>query len=92
MGVIKISIEEELLKKFREEALKKFGYTKGALSIAAREAFKKWLEFDTNKEKKVEEFSKALEEVAGIWKGEKGYEYIRKIRKDSEKRLKRIGI
>jgi hypothetical protein len=92
MGVVKVSIEEELLKKFREEALKKFGYTKGALSIAAREAFKKWLEFDTNKEKKVEEFSKALEEVAGIWKGEKGYKYVRKIRKDSEKRLKRIGI
>ena len=92
MGVIKISIEEGLLKKFREEAMKKFGYTKGALSIAAREAFKKWLELDTNKDKKVEEFSKALEEVAGIWKGEKGYEYIRKIRKDSEKRLKRIGI
>jgi len=92
MGVVKVSIEEELLKKFKEEALKKFGYTKGALSIAAREAFKKWLEFGTNKEKKVEEFSKALEEVAGIWKDEKGYEYVRKIRKDSEKRLKRIGI
>ena len=92
MGVVKVSIEEELLKKFKEEALKRFGYTKGALSIAAREAFKKWLEFDTNKEKKVEEFSKALEEVSGIWKGEKGYEYVRKIRKDSEKRLKRIGI
>jgi hypothetical protein len=92
MGVVKLSIEEELLKKFREEALKKFGYTKGALSIAAREAFKKWLELDTNKEKKFEEFSKALEEVSGIWKSEKGYEYVRKIRKDSEKRLKRIGI
>jgi len=92
MGVVKVSIEEELLKKFREEALKKFGYTKGALSIAAREAFKKWLEFDTNKGKKVEEFSKALEEVVGVWKGEKGYEYVRKIRKGSEKRLKRIGI
>jgi len=89
---MKVSIEEELLKKFREEAFKKFGYTKGALSIAAREALKKWLEFDTKKEKKIEEFSKAIEEVAGIWKGGKGYEYVRKIRRDSEKRLKRIGI
>jgi hypothetical protein len=92
MSIIKVSIEEELLKKFKEEAFKKFGYTRGALSVAAREAFKKWLEFDTSKDKKFEEFSKALKEVAGIWKGEKGYEYVRKIRKDSEKRLKRIGV
>ncbi|MCS7106035.1 MAG: hypothetical protein NZ942_01840 [Candidatus Aenigmarchaeota archaeon] len=91
MGGIKVVIEDELLKKFKEEAMKKFGYTRGSLSIAAREAFKKWLEVERGEEK-TKEFSKAIEEVAGIWKAEEGYEYVRKIRKESEKRLKRFKI
>jgi len=62
MGVLKVNLEEELLRKFKEEALKRFGYTKGVVSIAAREALKKWLESDVEKrEKKLEEFSKAVE-------------------------------
>lgn len=34
-----------------------------------------------------------IKEVAGIWKGkESGLEYVRKIRKESEKRRKRFGL
>lgn len=91
MGDIKVSIEDELLRKFREEAMKRFGYTKGSLSIAAREAISKWLEAEKSKEE-VEEFKEIIRRAAGIWKGEEGYKYVRKLRKESEKRLKRLGI
>jgi len=92
MGVLKVNIEEELLRKFKEEAMKRFGYTKGALSIAAREALKKWLESDIEKEKRLEKFYKALDEAAGIWTDEEGSKFVRKIRKESEKRLKKMGL
>jgi len=38
------------------------------------------------------EFEKAMNATRGIWKGESGYKYVRKLRKESEKRLKRLGI
>ena len=46
---------------------------------------------------RVEVFKKkpkaALEEVAGIWKGtEPGWKYVKRIRKESEKRRKRLGL
>jgi hypothetical protein len=92
MGILKVNVEEELLKKFKEEAIKRFGYTKGALSIAAREALKKWLESDIEKEKRLEKFYKTLDEVAGIWTDEEGSKFVRKIRRESEKRLKKMGL
>jgi len=92
MGVLKVNIEEELLRKFKEEAMKRFGYTKGALTIAAREALKKWLESDIEKEKRLEKFYKTLYEAGGIWTDEEGSKFVRKIRKESEKRLKKMGL
>jgi len=93
MGSLKIVIEDELLKKFRKEAMKRFGYTKGALSIAGREAIKNWLAMDSeDKKRKYREFIKAMEKAAGCWAGKDGYSYVRKIRKESEKRLKRLGL
>ena len=92
MGVLKVNIEEELLRKFKEEAMKRFGYTKGALTIAAREALKKWLESDIEKEKRLEKFYKTLDEAAGIWTDEEGSKFVRKIRKESEKRIKKMGL
>ena len=92
MGVLKVNIEEELLRKFKEEAMKRFGYTKGALTIAAKEALKKWLESDIEKEKRLEKFYKTLDEAAGIWTDEEGSKFVRKIRKESEKRLRKLGL
>ena len=92
MGNIKISLEDEILKKFREEAMKKFGYMKGSLSVAAREAILSWLKSVKKSTKEIEEFKESLKKVAGIWTGEEGYKYIRKIRKEWEKRSKRLGI
>jgi hypothetical protein len=90
MGNLKIVLDEETLKRFRETAMKKFGYMKGALSIAAREAILAWIG-PTKTE--VIEFKKAMRNAAGVWKkGLSGYRYTRKLRRESEKRLKRLGL
>ena len=45
MDGIRLQVKEELEKKFREAAMKRFGYRKGSLSQAAEEALQKWLAF-----------------------------------------------
>ncbi len=39
MGSIKVSVTDEVEKRFREVAMKRFGYHKGSLSLAAERAF-----------------------------------------------------
>ena len=43
MAGIRLQVKEELEKKFREAAMRRFGYGKGSLSRAAEEAIRKWL-------------------------------------------------
>jgi hypothetical protein len=43
MGGIKVYISDELEKKFREVAMKLYGYGRGSLSIASEKAFEAWL-------------------------------------------------
>jgi hypothetical protein len=50
---LRVQLDEKLERKFRENAMKKFGYTKGALSKAAQEAIKDWI---SSKEKAEETF------------------------------------
>jgi hypothetical protein len=40
---MKVEISEETERRFRQAAMKRFGYRKGALSAAAEEAFRKWV-------------------------------------------------
>ena len=40
---LRIQIDDKLERKFREKAMKKFGYGKGALSKAAEEAILNWV-------------------------------------------------
>ena len=40
---LRVQIDEKLERKFRETAMKKFGYGKGALSRAAEEAILDWV-------------------------------------------------
>ncbi len=40
---LRVQIDRKLERKFRELAMKRFGYAKGALSRAAEEAFMKWI-------------------------------------------------
>ncbi len=41
--VLKFSSEKELEQKFREAAMKRYGYRKGSLQKAAREALANWI-------------------------------------------------
>lgn len=41
--VLKVVLEKELEQKFRELAMKKFGFSKGALKSASKEALEEWL-------------------------------------------------
>lgn len=43
MAGIHFQLTDELERKFREAAMKRFGYGKGALSRAAEEAIREWL-------------------------------------------------
>ena len=50
--VLKVNIDEKLELRFRELAMKKFGYSKGTLSRALEEAIIKWIS-DTESEEYV---------------------------------------
>jgi len=43
MGGIKVYVSDEVEKKFREAAMKLYGYGKGSLSIASEKAFSDWV-------------------------------------------------
>lgn len=77
MGYIKVQVSDKAEKKFREAAMKKFGYTKGALSQAAEKALQEW----SDKELAKEEVRKIIEdsgitsiasEIKGVLKHVKG--------------------
>jgi hypothetical protein len=44
MGQIRGVVSEDLEKKFRKVAMKKFGYGKGSLSKALEEAMHRWID------------------------------------------------
>lgn len=43
MGGLRVQIKDDIERRFREAAMRRFGYMKGALSKAAEEALLKWL-------------------------------------------------
>jgi len=93
MGVLKINLEDEILKKIQEEAARRFGYTKKSLGMAAREAFTQWLKTKEKKSKKeVLNFEKVLKKVAGSWKVENGKNYAKKLRSEWKKRERRLSL
>lgn len=61
MGYIKVQVSDDAEKKFRQAAMKRFGYSKGALSKAAEKALAEW----SDKELAKEEVSRLVDE-AGI--------------------------
>ena len=53
--VLKVELEKELEHKFRETAMKKFGYSKGSIKKASREALSSWIMQQPAKIPKVED-------------------------------------
>jgi len=90
MGTLKVYLDDEIIKKIREEAARRFGSTRGSLNMAAHEAFVKWLKAKPKKE--IVSFEKTLGKVAGSWKVEEGKRYIRKLRNEWKKREKRLSL
>jgi len=86
---IRIVLEEELEKKFRKVAMEKYGYKKGALSKFANEIIRKYLE----EEGSVSEKTLSFRNFLGVLKlKESSVEYVKRIRKEAEKRLEKMGL
>ena len=65
--VIRAKIDERLERKFRELAMKRFGYGKGALKKAAEEAILKWISTVESEEIKFE--GDPVEDIEGLLSG-----------------------
>ena len=53
--VLKVELDKELEHKFREAAMRKYGYKKGSLQEATKEALSDWVMQKSNKLPKVED-------------------------------------
>lgn len=66
MGELKIKLPDTLERRFREYAFKRYGYRKGALTMAAEKAITETIKRETTEEKDIKSrFFKS----AGGWKG-----------------------
>ena len=63
--VIKVDLDAKLEKRFRELAMKKFGYSKGSIKKATETAIRKWATEETIAEKKGEKKSSSVSLIAG---------------------------
>lgn len=63
--VIKVDLDAKLEKRFRELAMKKFGYSKGSIKKATETAIRKWATEETVAEKKGEKNSSSVSLIAG---------------------------
>lgn len=94
-----INLEDELYRKLVNEALKKYGNTRSLSKIVNENIASHMKEKESgmvSERSEDEEIKRRLGIVrrsAGSWKiRETGAEYVRKIRRDSEKKLKRMGL
>lgn len=69
--VLKVELEKELEHKFREAAMKKYGYQKGSLQKATREALSSWVTQQSTILPKVEDPFKLVEGMLSHLKGKK---------------------
>lgn len=67
--VLKVELEKELENKFREAAMRKFGYSKGSLQKASKEALSNWVMQQSHKVPKVEDPFKLVEGILGHLRG-----------------------
>ncbi len=69
--VLKFEMEKELEHKFREAAMRKYGYKKGSLQKATKEALSYWVHQNSNKVPKVDDPFKLVEGILKHLKGKK---------------------
>ena len=69
--VLKVELEKEFEHKFREAAMRKFGYKKGSLQEATKEALSIWVMQQSTKLPKVEDPFKPVEGMLSHLKGKK---------------------
>ena len=67
--VLKLEFEKELENKFRELAMRKYGFSKGSLTKASHEAIKKWVNEESNQLPKVKDPIKLIDGVLSHLKG-----------------------
>jgi ribosomal protein L16/L10AE len=65
MPPIKVQLSEETERKFREAAMRRFGYVKGALSLAAEKALSSWV----RKEREVDRLVAGIGDPVGAIEG-----------------------
>ena len=68
--VLKFELEKEFENKFRESAMRKYGYMKGSLQKATKEALSNWIMQQSNKVPRVEEPFKLVQGILNL-KGKK---------------------
>ena len=69
--VLKFKLRKEIEDKFREMAMKKFGYMKGSLKKATEEALGNWIKQKSINVPKVEDPFKMVEGILIRYKGKK---------------------
>ncbi len=67
--VLKVEFEKEFERKFRELAMKKYGYSRGAIKKASEEAIEIWIEMENRDLPKIE---RPVKNIRGIMKNLKG--------------------
>ena len=69
--VLKFGINKDLEQKFREKAMRRYGYRKGALQKATEEAINNWVSEQSDMIPKVEDPFKLVEGILSHLKGKK---------------------
>jgi predicted CopG family antitoxin len=90
MAKTTINLEDDIYKKLVKEAVERYGTTR-TLSKLINEKLKRAETMKTKGERR--KSIDIVEKTAGLWKiKESGSEYVRRLRKESEERFKRLGI
>ena len=68
---IKVELDEELEKRFRQLAMEKFGYSRGSIKKAAETAIRKWTQEERVSEAPKKSAKTGVELLTGLLKGVK---------------------